>query len=166
MGLFTPDTGLIFWMLIVFLTVVGVLWKFAWPFITKAIADREQYITNSVKAADEAYQKLETIKEERTEILAEAREEQNEILKEVQALREKLIEDAKNQARVEADKLITEARLSIQTEKEQALKEVRNQVALLSVNIAGRLLRKNLEGDSAQIELVNKMLDDANTLKN
>jgi F-type H+-transporting ATPase subunit b len=166
MGLFTPDSGLVFWMLIVFLTVVGILWKFAWPFITKAIADREQYITNSVKAADEAYLKLETIKEERTSILAEAREEQNTILKEVQVLREKLIEDAKNQARVEADKLLAEARLNIQTEKEMALKEVRNQVALLSVSIASKLLRKNLENDGAQVELVNKMLDEANTLKN
>lgn len=166
MGLFTPDSGLVFWMLIVFLTVVGILWKFAWPFITKAIADREQYITNSVKAADEAYLKLETIKEERTSILAEAREEQNNILKEVQVLREKLIEDAKNQARIEADKLLAEARLNIQTEKEMALKEVRNQVALLSVSIAGKLLRKNLESDGAQVELVNKMLDEANTLKN
>ncbi len=166
MGLFTPDTGLLFWMLIVFLTVVGILWKFAWPFITKAIAEREQYITNSVKAAEEAYLKLETVKEERTAILAEARNEQNVALKEVQHLREKLIEEAKLQARAEADKLIADARLTIQSEKEQALKEVRNQVAMLSVSIAGKLLRKNLENDAAQIELVNNMLDEANTLKN
>lgn len=166
MGLFTPETGLLFWMLIVFLTVVGILGKFAWPFITKAIAEREKYITNSVQAADQAYQKLESIKEERTVILAEAREEQNAILKEVQLLREKLIDDAKNQARSEADKLIADARQSIQNEKELALKEVRNQVALLSVSIAGKLLRKNLEGDAEQMELVNKMLDEANTMKN
>jgi F-type H+-transporting ATPase subunit b len=166
MGLFTPDTGLLFWMLIVFLTVVAILWKFAWPYITKAIADREQYITNSVKAAEEAYQKLETVKEERTAILAEARDEQNSLLKEVQSLREKLIEEAKLQARAEADKLIAEARMTIQTEKELALKEVRNQVALLSVNIAGRLLRKNLENETSQMELINQMLDDANALKN
>ena len=166
MGLFTPETGLVFWMLIVFLTVVGILWKFAWPFITKAIAEREQYITNSVKAADEAYQKLETIKEERTHILAEARDEQNTILKEVQTLRDKLIEEAKDLAKIEADKLIADARQSILAEKELALKEVRNQVALLSIDIAGKLLRKNLESDHAQMELVNKMLDDANTLKN
>ena len=84
----------------------------------------------------------------------------------MQLLREKLIEDAKNQARSEADKLIADARQSILNEKEQALKEVRNQVALLSVSIAGKLLRKDLEGDAAQMELVNKMLDDANQMKN
>jgi F-type H+-transporting ATPase subunit b len=166
MGLFTPETGLIFWMLLVFLTVVFILGKFAWPVITKGIADREKHITDSVLAADEAYRKLESIKEERITILAEAREEQNAILKEVQVLREKLIEDAKTQAQVEAGKLVAEARLSIQAEKEQALKEVRNQVAILSIDIAGKLLRKNLETDSAQNELVNKMLDEADTMKN
>ena len=76
-------------------------------------------------------------------------------MKEVQVLKEKLIEDAKNQARIEADKLIADARQSILAEKEQALKEVRNQVALLSIGIAGKVLRKNLESDTSQMELVN-----------
>jgi F-type H+-transporting ATPase subunit b len=166
MGLFTPETGLIFWMLLVFGALVLLLGKFAWPVITKALADREQHITNSVKAADEAYQKLESVKEERIEILAQAREEQNAILMEVKALREKLLTEAKEHARKEADALIAEARLSIQSEREQALKEIRHQVALLSIQIAGKLVRKNLEGDAAQTELVNRMLDEANTLKN
>lgn len=166
MELFTPEAGLIFWMLIVFLTVLFVLWKFAWPSITKAIANREKYINDSVKAADEAFSKLESIKEERNMILSKAREEQNTLLKEVQALREKLIEDAKIQARVEADKLIAEARQSILAEKEQALKEVRNQVALLSIGIAGKVLRKNLESEKAQMELVDQILDEMDTQKN
>ena len=166
MELFTPEAGLIFWMLIVFLTVLFVLWKFAWPSITKAIANREKYINDSVKAADEAFSKLESIKEERNMILSKAREEQNTLLKEVQALREKLIEDARIQARVEADKLIAEARQSILAEKEQALKEVRNQVALLSIGIAGKVLRKNLESEKAQMELVDQILDEMDTQKN
>jgi len=166
MELFTPEAGLIFWMLIVFLTVLFVLWKFAWPSITKAIANREKYINDSVKAADEAFSKLESIKEERNVILSKAREEQNTLLKEVQALREKLIEDAKNQARMEADKLIADARQSILAEKEQALKEVRNQVALLSIGIAGKVLRKNLESEKSQMELVDQILDEMDTQKN
>jgi F-type H+-transporting ATPase subunit b len=166
MELFTPESGLIFWMLIVFLTVLFVLWKFAWPSITKAIANREKYINDSVKAADEAFSKLESIKEERNAILSKAREEQNAQLKEVQILKDKLIEDAKNQARVEANKLIAEARQSILAEKEQALKEVRDQVALLSIGIAGKVLRKNLENDTTQQDLVNRILDEMNTLKN
>lgn len=166
MELFTPETGLIFWMLLVFLTVLFVLGKFAWPVITKAISEREKYINNSVKAADEAFSKLESIKEERNVILAKAREDQNALLKEVQVLKEKLIEDARNQARIEADKLIADARQSILAEKEQALKEVRNQVAMLSIGIAGKILRKNLETDASQMDLVNTILDEMDTLKN
>jgi len=166
MGLFTPETGLIFWMLLVFLSVLLILGKFAWPAITQAIAKREQYINESVRAADLAYEKLELVKEQKNAILSKAREDQNTILKEVQVLKEKLIEDAKIQAREEADKLIADARQNILSEKEQALKEVRNQVALLSIGIAGKLLRKNLETDPAQLALVNQMLDEVNTLKN
>jgi len=166
MELFTPESGLIFWMLLVFLTVLFVLGKFAWPVITKAISEREKYISNSVKAADEAFSKLESIKEERNVILAKAREDQNAILKEVQVLKEKLIEEAKNQARLEADKLIADARQSILAEKEQALKEVRNQVAMLSIGIAGKILRKNLETDASQLDLVNTIIDEMDTLKN
>jgi len=166
MGLFIPETGLICWMLLVFLVVLFILGKFAWPVITKAIANREKYISDSVLAADEAHAKLDGIKAERDTILAQAREEHNAILKEVQLLKDKLIEDAKTQARAEADKIIADARYSILAEKEQALREVRNQVALLSIGIAGKVLRKNLESDASQTELINKMLDEANALKN
>ena len=166
MELFTPESGLIFWMLIVFLTVLFVLWKFAWPSITSAIASREKYINDSVKAADEAFSKLDFIKEQRIAILAKAREEQNTLLKEVQVMKEKLIEDAKKQARLEADRLIADARHSILAEKEQALKEVRDQVALLSISIAGKVLRKDLESDSSQMALINTILDEMDTLKN
>lgn len=166
MELFTPESGLIFWMLLVFLVVLFVLGKFAWPFITNAIAEREKYINDSVKAADEAFSKLETVKEERTMILAKAREEQNTLLKEVQVMKEKFIEDAKEQARTEADKIITDARLKIQAEKEQALKEVKDQVALLSIGIASKVLRKNLESDASQIELVDTLLDEMDVNKN
>lgn len=166
MELFNPETGLIIWMLIVFLSVLFVLGKYAWPAITGAIAKREQYIANAIRVADEANEKLERIKDERNEILGKAREEQNNILKEVQALKEQLIEEAKTKAKIEAEKMIEDARQSINAEKEQALKEVKNQVARLSVDIASRVLRKNLEGDEAQLELVNKIFDEVKILNN
>ncbi|MDR1678940.1 MAG: F0F1 ATP synthase subunit B [Prevotellaceae bacterium] len=164
MELFNPESGLIFWMLIVFGTVLFILGKYAWPVITSAIAKREAYIANAIRVADEANDRLERIKEERNEILAQAREEQNNMLKEVQQLKEKLIGDAKEQAAVEAKKLIDDARKAIIAEKEQALKDVRNQVAQLSVDIAGRVLRKNLANNNEQLELVNKMFDEVTTL--
>jgi len=166
MELFTPESGLIFWMLLVFLVVLFVLGKFAWPFITTAIAEREKYINDSVKAADEAFSKLETVKEERTMILAKAREDQNTLMKEMQVMKEKLIEEAKLQARTEAERIVSDARLRILAEKEQALKEVKDQVALLSIGIASKILRKNLESDSSQIELVDTLLDEMDVNKN
>lgn len=166
MELFTPESGLLFWMLLVFLVVLFILGKFAWPFITNAIADREKYINDSVKAADEAFSKLETVKEERTAILAKAREDQNALMKEVQIMKEKLIEEAKVQARAEADKIIADARMSILAEKELALKEVKNQVALLSIGIAGKVLRKNLETEKSQMELVDQLLGEMDAYKN
>lgn len=166
MELFNPESGLIIWMLIVFVSVVVILGKFAWPFITEAIAKREKHIANAIRVADEAHEKFERIKEERTAIIAAAREEQNKILKEVNELREKLVEDAKTRAKEESDKMIEDARLTINAEKEKALKEVRDEVAVLSVEIASKVLRKNLETENAQLELVNKILDDVKTINN
>lgn len=166
MELFSPESGLIIWMLVVFLSVVIILGKFAWPAITQAIAKREQYIANAIRVADEAHEKFERIKEERVAIINAAREEQNVILKEVHVLKEKLMDEAKQQATTEANRLIEDARQTIKAEKEQALKEVRNQVAMLSVEIAGIVLRKNLESEKSQMDLVNTILDDVKTLKN
>ncbi len=164
MELFNPESGLILWMLLVFGTVVFILGKFAWRPIINAINKREEYIANAIKVADEANEKLARIDDEKTAILTKAREEYNAILKDVQVLKEKLIADAKEQARIQAEKIIEDARLTIAKEKEQALKDVRNQVAQLSVNIAGKVLRKNLETESAQKELVDKILDEVATL--
>ncbi len=164
MELFNPETGLLIWMLIVFLSVLAILGKFAWPAITQAIAKREQHIANAIRIANEANDRFERIKGERDAIIAAAREEQNNILKEVHALKEKLIEEAKNQAKAEAAKIIEEARITIKGEKEQALKDIKNQVAIISVGVATKVLRKNLESDESQLELVNKILDGVKSL--
>lgn len=166
MELFSPESGLIIWTLVVFLSVFFILAKFAWPVITQAIAKREQHIANAIRIADEANEKFERIKEERVSIINAAREEQNKILKEVHILKEKLMDEAKEQASAEAHRMIEEARQTIKAEKDQALKEVRHQVAQLSVEIAGKVLRKNLETDQAQLNLVNTILDDVKSIKN
>ncbi len=164
MELFNPESGLIIWMLLVFGTVVFILGKFAWRPIVNAINKREEYIANAIKVADEANEKLARIDDEKTAILTQAREEYNTILKDVQVLKEKLIADAKGQAQTEAEKIVENARQTIIKEKEQALKDVRNQVAKLSIDIAGKVLRKNLESEPAQKELVDKILDEVATL--
>ena len=166
MDLVTPNIGLVFWTTLTFLILLFILGKYVWPVITQALAKREQYIANAIRVADEANTRFERIKEERSAIIAAAREEQNNILKEVHALREKLIEEAKEQATFEANRIISDARTAIKAEKEQALKEVRNEVAILSVSIAGKVLHLNLESDKAQMDLVNTLLDDVKTLNN
>ncbi|MDR1371389.1 MAG: F0F1 ATP synthase subunit B [Dysgonamonadaceae bacterium] len=161
MELFTPDIGLICWMIIPFGVVFFILAKFAWPAIIKGVDKRAAFIDESLKAAQEANDRLAGIKEESEKILVQAREEQLQILKNGADMREQMIKDAKQQAAVEADKLIEEARMAIQKEKEDAIRDVRAQVAELSINIAEKVLRKNLEKKEAQMELVNKLIDEA-----
>ena len=151
-------------MVLIFIIVFIILGKFAFPFITKAIAKREEHIADSIRKADEVNAQLESIKEERKAILVAAKEEQNNILKEVNVLKEKLIQEAKDQAKLAATKMIEDAKVSILQEKEKALKGIKNQVALISIDIAGKVLRKSLDKDKAQLDYVNTLLEDIKDL--
>lgn len=163
MSLLIPDSGLLFWMLLIFAVVFAILAKFGFPVITKMIAKRRDHIDNSLRLAEEAEVKLGQIKQEHARIIAQAREEQNRILKEAAQERDNIIRMAQTQAQDEARKILDEAKTRIDAEKESALREIRSQVALLSVQIAGKVIRKNLESDQAQIDLVTSLLDEANT---
>lgn len=163
MSLLIPDSGLLFWMLLIFAVVFAILAKFGFPVITKMIAKRRDHIDNSLRLAEEAEVKLGQIKQEHARIIAQAREEQNRILKEAAQERDNIIRMAQTQAQDEARKILDEAKTRIDAEKESALREIRSLVALLSVQIAGKVIRKNLESDQAQIDLVTRLLDEANT---
>ena len=160
MSLLTPDSGLLFWMLISFGIVFFVLAKFGFPIITKMVEERKVFIEESLNAAKDAKFQLENVKSESGKILADARKQQAQILKEGSEMRDKIIEDAKQTAQFEADKIIKEAGLLIQKEKENAVKDIRNQVAVLSIEIAEKILRKNLDNHPAQMELIDKLLDE------
>ncbi len=166
MDLVTPDIGLVFWTTLTFVILLFILGKFAWPAITKAIASREAYIADSIKKADEVNVQLESIKEERKVALGAAKEEANNILKEVKQLKDKLITDAKDEAKAESSKIIEEAKAAIEQEKQKAMQGIKNQVALISIDIAGKVLKKSLDNDKSQQEYVNTLLDDINALKN
>lgn len=161
MNLLTPDPGLLFWMLLCFGVVFFVLAKFAWPIIVKMIDERKAYIDQSLESAKQANERLAGIKQEGERILTEAREEQVRILKEANEMRAKLINDAKEQAITETTKIMEEAKAGIEREKELALRDVRTQIATLSIDIAEKVLRKNLENKPAQIELVDKLISEA-----
>ncbi len=161
MSLLTPDSGLLFWMLISFGIVFFVLARFGFPIITKMVEDRKQYVETALDAAKEAKSQLESVRAEGAKILAEARGKEMQLLKDGADMRDKMVEDAKHLAHVEADKMIQEAHILIQKEKEKAIKDIRKQVAALSVEIAEKVLRKNLDNQPAQIELIDKLLDEA-----
>jgi F-type H+-transporting ATPase subunit b len=159
--LLTPDPGLIFWMLISFGIVFFVLAKYGFPIIVKMVDERKAFIDNSLDSAKAANERLAGIQVESERILKQTRDEELRILKEVQETKSKIIGEAKEQATVEAKKLIAEAKMSIQKEKELAIRDIRNQVAHLSIDIAEKILRKNLDNPAAQHELVQKLIEEA-----
>ena len=160
MSLITPGFGLLFWMTVVFLVVLFVLWKWGFPVIIKMELDRKDYIDSSLKKAHEANERLANIQKEGESILQEAREKQALILKEAAETRDAIVEKAQDKARQEGARLLDDARVAIEQEKKAAIADIRKQVATLSVEIAEKVLRKNLQSDQAQMDLIDRMLDD------
>ena len=167
MSLLVPDSGLLFWMLFSFGIVFFVLAKFGFPIITKMVEERKQYIDHSLIVAKEANEQLANIKAEGESILTKANEEQVRILKEAAEARERIVREAKEQAQIEGGKILAEVRRQIQMEKEDAIRDIRQQVAILSVDIAEKVLRKNLDTDKEQMAMIDRMLDElTNVSKN
>ena len=160
MDLLIPSTGLLFWMTIVFLIVLAVLWKWGFPAITKMVKERKDYIDDSLRKAHEANEKLANIQKEGESILQEAREKHAAVLKEATATRDAIIAKAENQAKDRGAQLINDAKAEIEQEKQQAIREIRGQVAELSVKIAEKIIKQQLATDDKQMELINKILDD------
>ena len=155
MGLLTPDPGTLFWMVIIFGIVFFILAKYAFPVITGMVDKRKQYIDSSLEAARQANEQLQQVKAESEALLARAHEEQTAILKE-----------ARERARTEARKALDETRHQIAAEKESAINDIRRQVAILSVDVAEKVLRKKLSDDKEQLELVNRLLDEVKSNNN
>ena len=160
MDLLIPSSGLLFWMSLTFLVVLCVLWKWGFPVIVNMVAERKAFIDDSLQKAREANERLANIQKEGESILQEAREKQALILKEAAATRDSIVEKAQQKAREESVRMLEEARNEIENEKQAAISEIRNQVAKLSILIAEKVVRKNLSDDKAQMELIDRMLDD------
>ena len=161
MSLLMPDTGLLFWMLVIFAVVLAILAKWGFPVITSMVDKRKNYINESLQLARKADEKMSNLLKEQERIIREAREEQDKILKEAAEARNNIISQAKEQARDEAAKILAEAKVQIETEKESAVSQIRSQVAMLSVNIAEKVIRKTLSTDKEQKELIRKMVDES-----
>lgn len=160
MSLITPDFGLLFWMTIVFLIVLGIVSKFGFKVIVKMVNDRKDYIDGSLQKAHEANKKLANIKVESDALLQEARERQAAILKEAAATRDAIVEKAQDKAHEESNRLLTEAKVEIENQRQAAVSDIRKQVATLSVEIAEKVLREKLGDEKTQMDLIERMLDE------
>ena len=161
MSLITPDFGLLFWMVVIFGIVFFLLAQFGFPVITKAVQTRSDHIADSLKAADEAQARLAGLAQEQAKMIEETRLEQSRILKEASESRERIIAQAKEEAAAEAAKLLEHAKVEIAAERESAIRDIRRQVAMISVEVAEKIVRKDLEGDDAQQGLIDRMVDEA-----
>jgi len=160
MGFVTPDYGTIFWMLIIFGIVLWIMKKFAWAPILKALKDREKSISEALNSADKARKEVAGLKASNDQIIAEARREKEIILKEAREIKDKIIAEAKFQANAETQKGIENARQQILAEKTAAINDIKEQVAELSVMIAEKVIRKQLDNPKEQEILVKDLLND------
>ncbi len=160
MELINPDLGTIFWTTIAFLFILLILRKFAWRPILTFLKEREFSIENALQTAEKARKEMSRLQLDNEKIIAEAKNEHDKILKEAREIKESIIEEAKEQAVNESKQLIEKARIGIQNEKINAMKEIKNQVTILSVEIAAKILQKKLSVDKEQQELIEKSLRD------
>ena len=160
MSLITPDFGLLVWMTLIFGIVFFVLAKWGFPMITDSVRKRADRINESIAKAREAEEKLANLASEQDALVEQARKEQARILKEAAATRDSIVEQAKVQARDEASKIMDQARIQIAAEKESAMRDVRKEVAVLSVAVAEKVLRKELEPDPGRDGLMERLVDE------
>jgi len=160
MGFVTPDYGTIFWMLIIFGIVMFILKKYAWGPILTALSDREQSITDALNSAENARKEVAGLKASNDQILVEARKEKDVILKEARDIKDKIVAEAKFLANAETQKGIEYARQQINAEKIAAINDIKTQVAELSVMIAEKVIRKQLDNPKDQKNLVEDLLKD------
>lgn len=160
MELFKPEFGLIFWMFFVFVVMFVILAKYAWPVIIKNLDERAEFIDKGVEYSRDAKKELDNAEVNAQLILAEAQKQQLETLREASVLKNKIIEEAKQAAAIEAQKVIDAAAVSIEQSRREAEMQLRKQVSALSLEIVERLMRKDLSNNKAQVELIDKLLDE------
>ncbi len=160
MSLLLPDSGLLFWMILSFAVVFVLLAKFGFPIITGMVESRKTYIDHSLEVAREANEKLSKLKEESDALVIAANKEQGRILQAAMQERDKIIADARKQAEAAAKKELDDVRTLIEQEKAEAIRDIRRQVALLSVDIAEKIIRKNLGETDEQMKMIDRMLDE------
>lgn len=152
--------GLFIMQTVLFLGLVFLLKKYAWKPILDAVNEREEGIKNALLSAENAKKEMQNLKSDNEKLLADARAERDTMIKEAREMKEKMINDAKTEAQVAGEKMIAQAKAAIESEKNAAMADLKNQVSSLSLEIAEKVLRDELSNKESQTKLVEKMLAD------
>jgi F-type H+-transporting ATPase subunit b len=160
MELLTPKSGLFFWQVVIFIPFVFLLMKFGWKPILASLKEREESIQQALDAAEKAKIEMASLKSDNEKLLKEAREERDRMLKDAKDAANRLHDEAQVAARKNADRIIEDAKAVIHTEKQAALRDVKAQVAMFSLAISEKLIKKNLSEDKQQKELVDTFIKD------
>ena len=159
-SLTTPAIGTVIWTTFIFCIFFFLLAKFAWKPILGMIKERDEMIKGSLEAAEKAKEEMVKLQSSNEEILRKAREDREAILREAKEIKEKIIVEAKEKADVEAQKSVTQARQQIQAEKTAAINDIKKQVAELSVSIAEKILKKELNNKGEQEKIIDTLIDE------
>jgi F-type H+-transporting ATPase subunit b len=160
MDLLTPSFGLLLWTLLAFLIVLFILKKFAWKPILNSLKERENTIADSLATAEKVKAEMSQLKSENEALLAKAREERAQLLKEARDTKERIISEAKEQAKIEANKIVVDAQAAIQQQKMAALTDVKNQVGTLVIEVAEKVLRRELGNKTEQENYIRQLADE------
>lgn len=160
MELVYPGIGLVFWMVVIFAILLFILGKFAWKPIMNSLHDRENSIEEALKSADKAREEMKKLQADNEKLIQQAREERDNMLKEARNRKEEMIQEARTGAEKEGQKMIEAARQDIRNEKDSAIKDLKEQVAGFSIEIAEKILKEKLSDDKYQKKLVEKYMDD------
>ena len=160
MDLLLPHVGLIVWTLLAFLIVLFLLKKFAWGPILKGLNDRESSIADSLASAEKVKLEMAQIKNENEALLAKAREERAELLKEAKDMKDRIINEAKEEAKQQAAKIINEAHASIQNQKMAALTDIKNHVGKMVIEVSEKILRRELSDKSQQEGYIKQLAEE------
>ena len=163
MELFTPEFGLVFWMFVAFLCLYCILAKLAWPFIIKSMEERADLIDKGVAYAQEAKRQLDNAKDEASKLIAEAHAQQADILREASKIKNQIVEDARTEAAAEAKKVSEAAMVSIEQARKESEKQLRQEVGEIALQIAEKVIRREVANDQAQQQLVEQYLSEVKT---
>ncbi|MDB5276068.1 F0F1 ATP synthase subunit B [Ferruginibacter paludis] len=161
MQLLTPDLGLLIWTLLAFLIVFFILKKFAWPAIIKGLSDREANIAGSIATAEKVKLEMAQLKNENEAFMVKAREERAVMLKEAKDTKDKIISEAKEQAKEVAAKIVADAQVTINEQKMAAITDMKNQVGKLVIEVSEKILRRELAGKAEQETYIKQLADEA-----